>query len=611
GLLFSLMVSRNISRPITRLANAVKEISPSNMVLTVETGSRDEVGVLENRFKTMLNNLRVTQSDLEFSTQELEKTATQLKTANDRLEFRVKERTRELEDAQAEQKRLITILESTSDIVMSVMPDATVTYINNAGRKMMGWSQNDDIRIKKISDLHPQWALNKIKNKGIPSAIAKNIWGGETAIIGADGKERPVSQVIMAHTLSNGKLDYLSTIMRDITERKQAQKELMDTKNYIDDIINSMPSVLVGVDKECRVTQCNMQAEKKTNIKTKNAKGKKLIDIFPHMATQTDRIRKAIKTCEIQFDPKQSLQRDGETIYEDVTIYPLVAGSVKGAVIRIDDVTDKVGMEEMIIQSEKMLSVGGLAAGMAHEINNPLAGIMQNTDLILRRIRNDMPANDRVAEEAGTTMEAIRSFMTKRKMVQHLEMVHYAGAQAAKIVQNMLSFSRQDKSGKSEQNLAELFNQTVDLAASDYDLKNKYDFKQIEIIREYESGIPNVPCEPSKIQQVFFNILKNGAQAMHENKKRTKKPQFILRVSKEKNMVRAEIQDNGPGMKEKNSKHIFEPFYTTKGVGAGTGLGLSISYFIIKENHGGTIEVESVPEKGTKFIIRLPLKKET
>jgi signal transduction histidine kinase len=119
--------------------------------------------------------------------------------------------------------------------------------------------------------------------------------------------------------------------------------------------------------------------------------------------------------------------------------------------------------------------------------------------------------------------------------------------------------------------------------------------------------MPMVPCRESKIQQVLFNILNNGAHAMHTS--RTENPRFILRtyVDSNRSMACIEVEDNGPGMEEETCKNAFDPFFTTKQEGDGTGLGLSISYFIITENHNGEMEVESQPGAGAKFIIRLPL----
>lgn len=298
---------------------------------------------------------------------------------------------------------------------------------------------------------------------------------------------------------------------------------------------------------------------------------------------------------------------EGETRYEDVTIYPLVSNGVEGAVIRVDDVTDRVRIEEMMIQSEKMLSVGGLAAGMAHEINNPLGVIMQASQNVLRRVSPDLPANEQAARDCGTTLSAVRSYLERREVLTFLEDIRQSGQRSAQIVSNMLSFSRKADGAGTPADMAELLDRTVSLAESDYDLKKSYDFRQIEMVREYEQGMPMAVCQPSKIQQVFLNILRNGAEAMRADSSEGRRPRFTLRIRRDGVMVRVEIEDNGPGMDEATRKRVFEPFFTTKSPGSGTGLGLSVSYFIITEDHGGTMYVESSPGAGTNFIIRLPL----
>ena len=183
-----------------------------------------------------------------------------------------------------------------------------------------------------------------------------------------------------------------------------------------------------------------------------------------------------------------------------------------------------------------------------------------------------------------------------------------SGSRMADIVRNMLGFVRKsDARQVSSHSMADLLDKTLELAETDFDLKKNYDFKKIKIKKEYEPQIPLVLCEAAKIQQVFLNLFSNGAQAMQAAG--VKDPVFILKTGfdEQKNMVFAEIEDNGPGMDEQTRKRIFEPFFTTKPVGLGTGLGLSISYFIITKDHGGEISVESSPSSGTKFIVRLPL----
>jgi PAS domain S-box-containing protein len=273
------------------------------------------------------------------------------------------------------------------------------------------------------------------------------------------------------------------------------------------------------------------------------------------------------------------------------------------------DISELKLAQEMMVQSEKMMFVGGLAAGMAHEINNPLAGMIQNAELMIRRLTDtQLQANRQAAEEVGLDMEAMKRYLEKRSIPDMAQTIKTSGSRMADIVRNMLGFVRKsDARQVSSHSMADLLDKTLELAETDFDLKKHYDFKKIKIKKEYEPQIPLVLCEAAKIQQVFLNLLSNGAQAMQAAG--VKDPVFILRVGfdRQKNMVFAEIEDNGPGIDEQTRKRIFEPFFTTKPVGVGTGLGLSISYFIITKDHGGEISVESSLSSGTKFIVRLPL----
>jgi len=260
----------------------------------------------------------------------------------------------------------------------------------------------------------------------------------------------------------------------------------------------------------------------------------------------------------------------------------------------------------MMVQSEKMLSVGGLAAGMAHEINNPLAGILQSTQVIRNRLSKDLPANLKAAEECGVNLEDIKAYMEKRNIFSMMDLVKSAGLRAARIVENMLSFSRKSDHRKSTHYLHDLMEATIELIRNDYSIKKRYDFRSIEILKEYQKNIPPIPCAKNEIQQVLLNILKNGAEAMVDAG--IVSPRFLIRYFRQEDQVVVEIEDNGPGIDQEIKKRIFEPFFTTKDVGIGTGLGLSVSYFIISENHNGVMTVESTPGKGTTFAIKLPIK---
>ncbi len=580
-IVLNLILSKAILRPIRYLRDATQFIVRGNLENKINMSRKDELGSLAESFEIMRNAIKEQISDLE---------------------------------------RMTGILESTSDLVAIATPDVTVKYVNRAGREILGWGESGPLEDHPTQTLHPEWAFKKLINIAVPEAIENGTWTGESALIGAGGKEIPVSQVIISHRNTDGEVEFISTIMRDISEPKKTEDELRYLRNYLANIIDSMPSVLIGVDKDGLVTQWNAEAYRNTNIPPEKALGQPLLDVFPRLAPEKDRLYQAMQNSQMMFESKQSYQIEGENHYEDVTVYPLVSDGLEGAVIRIDDVTEKVRMEEMMIQSEKMLSVGGLAAGMAHEINNPLAGMMQAADVLKGRLMDEnIKANREVAETQGISMQTIRKYTEARDIPRMLSRIRESGVRASEIIINMLNFARKSDEGFATHNLVHLLEKTAELAGSDYDLKKKFDFRQIEIAREYDTDLPDVPCEPGKIQQVLLNILRNGAEAMQEegeNSETTgsvteRKPRFIFRMVYEalSDMVRLEIEDNGPGMDEDTRKRIFEPFFTTKPPGNGTGLGLSVSYFIITENHSGTMNVESTPDQGAKFIIRLPAKR--
>jgi PAS domain S-box-containing protein len=398
--------------------------------------------------------------------------------------------------------------------------------------------------------------------------------------------------------------DMRENLLRDIKHREKAEKKLKEAEGYIRNILDSMPSILISVDVDGRVTQWNQQAVLRTGVSVEDAMGNPVTEVCPKAPVSMDQIRAAVSSGLPVKIPKVPRKQEDVVEYMDVTVYPLTTNNVQGAVIRIDDATERVRLEEMLIQSEKMISVGGLAAGMAHEINNPLAGILQNGQVIRNRMSPELPANRKLAEELGTDMALIHGYFERRGCLRMMDSIMDSGLRAARIVENMLSFSRKNTLRMAEVDICALLDRTIELAANDYDLKKQYDFRKIRIVREYEENLPLVCCEESKVQQVFFNLIRNGAQAMGSQDRPSC---FILRVMSAGKEVRIEIEDNGPGMSEELRKRVFEPFFTTKRVGEGTGLGLSVSYFLIVENHGGRIDVESSPGKGAVFIIHLPL----
>ena len=191
-----------------------------------------------------------------------------------------------------------------------------------------------------------------------------------------------------------------------------------------------------------------------------------------------------------------------------------------------------------------------------------------------------------------------------------LDGIQDAGRRAADIVHKMLRFSRRNDKGIEFEDcdLSVLLDDTLDLVASDNNLKDYFDFKNIRIETSYDKDLPCVVCDRTEIQQVFFNLLKNGAEAMSLKAYTGDEPRFRLSTWREGDWAVIEIEDNGPGMPENVRKRVFEPFFTTKEVGRGTGLGMSVSYFIVTDQHGGEMQVHSQENKGTRFVVKLPLR---
>lgn len=400
-------------------------------------------------------------------------------------------------------------------------------------------------------------------------------------------------------------------IKNEDKQRKTAERSLRELQKYLENIINSIPSMIIGIDSRGAVTQWNHKTEIVSGVSSELAMGKYLLDIIPNLKPVWTKIQSAIQMNIVKSDSLQFITDDGSEVFEEIIISPLSGDQSTGAVIRVDDVSEKNKMEELIIQNEKMLSVGGLAAGIAHEINNPLAGMMQSASVLSNRLglNRDIPANRKAAEEVGISLMDVNHYLKKRDIPRMLISITDAGQRIAEIVQNMLSFSRNSENKRSSFRIEDLFEKILTLVSTEFNIENNYDFKKIDIVYDYGKDIPHIVCERAKLQQVFLNILQNGAQAMFSIKKENYKPCFTIRTKLEKaeNMIRIDIEDNGPGMEKSIQKRIFEPFFTTKEEGKGTGLGLSVSYFIITENHKGKLSVESTPGVGTTFTIKLPL----
>lgn len=578
--LVSIKLGKVITRPIEDLTAQMGSYSQGMLPGTITVMGTDETGQLSASFNRFLLNLR----------------------------DEMKSRKRAEQALRKSEEMHRAILEGSPNPIVLYDSVGNVLFINQAFTRVFGWKL-DEITGRRLAFVPPEnqeetsRAIEIIKTE-------QDRYIFESRRLTRSGDILDVSISTAVFKNKTGKFAGMVVNLTDITHIKSTDRELRSARNYITGIINSMPSILVSVNNREEVTQWNHEAEKRTGIPWEQARGCPLMDVLPQIESLRSRIKLAIARGTVETSSKVRLAGiEGGSVF-DITVYPLVSDQDSGAAVLITDISRQVAVEEMMIQSDKMLSVGGLAAGMAHEINNPLAGIMQSSQVIINRLREPLPANETAARECGISLDAVRRYMEKRNILDMAESIRSAGARAARIVENMLSFSRKSGQSPSEHSIQEILDSTVELAENDYHLKTNYDFRAISVVRHYAPDMPKIMCERSKIQQVFFNILQNGAQVMAEQRRNGQDgriPCFTLRLSREGAYVRIDIEDNGPGMPDEVRKRVFEPFFTTKNVGQGTGLGLSVSYFIITDDHGGTIEVESAQGKGTCFVIRLPI----
>lgn len=415
-------------------------------------------------------------------------------------------------------------------------------------------------------------------------------------------------------TLKRKVFERTTALNQELQERTRAEEELQQSESRFRFLVENTPVPMALEDSFGNLKYLNPCFE--------DTFGYSLMD-FPtlevgflhaypdaqYRAEVAERWEKAIKESKGQKDIIRCSDlkftcRDGKELNIDI-IGINVGDDVMTVFI---DQTGRKQAEQLMVQSEKMMSVGGLAAGMAHEINNPLGIILSSVQNLKRRFDPEKEKNIQVAEDIGTDIKKLNAYMTARGATNYMNYIQEAAERAGDIVRNMLDFSRQNNESRADFSLNDLLEKSVALASSDYDLKKRYDFKNIEIIREYAPELPNTTMIRNEIEQVFLNILKNSAQAISDSEIKHFSPKIRLRTFEDEKWVIAEISDNGPGMTFMEQKRAFEPFFTTKSPGEGTGLGLSVSYFIVTRNHQGKIELTSQVGEGTTFTIKLPKK---
>ena len=389
------------------------------------------------------------------------------------------------------------------------------------------------------------------------------------------GRERYLYHTASPIYDEEGRIQGAVQAILDMTEREQLSRELKDSEEKFRHLVErSLDGIalhsnlkLLYVNRAC-LEMFNYQ-------KPEEMLGRDLLQFLDSQYRQpVSRLLSQLQRGSPRpriFEMK-GLKKGGARFELEGISFPTTYGGQPAIQTHIRDITHKKQLEEHLSRTEKLAALGQLAAGVAHEINNPLGGILVYSYLLLEDLQPERP--ERVQVE---------------KIVRE-------ATRCKEIVQGLLEFSRHMPSKMVPVNVNALLSEVFSL------VENHLLFQNIEVIQDLEANLPPVLGDKNKLEQVFINLLMNGGESMQGEGKLT----VTTRVSQRGEQVRIRFQDSGPGIPEHYVSRLFDPFFTTKEVGKGVGLGLSISYGIIQK-HLGRIYLERTGPEGTAFVIELPV----
>lgn len=350
---------------------------------------------------------------------------------------------------------------------------------------------------------------------------------------------------------------------------EQKASEIARLKDFSENIVESLNVGVLAVDLEGTVEAWNSRMEQVFGVPRDAAVGQPLGNLLP--AELASEIASRDDQEQITGIYKYRFQRQGRSLILNVSITPLVgkSGERIGRLLLFDDVTQRERMEEQMSQTEKLTSLGLLAAGVAHEVNTPLAVISNYIQMLAKQMPDGDPRHSIIEKIVKQTFRA------------------------SEIVNNLLNFSRTGAGELADVDLNRVVEETLSLVA--HPLKTS----QIRVVKQLSDGLPPVRGSANKLQQVFLNLFLNARDAMPAG------GMLEVRTTAHNGSVEIEVVDTGNGIPREHIHKIFDPFFTTKATGRGTGLGLSVTYGIIKE-HAGRIDVRSTPGRGTSFHVEFP-----
>jgi signal transduction histidine kinase len=381
----------------------------------------------------------------------------------------------------------------------------------------------------------------------------------------------------MSTNLENERL--YNESQHELKERKLAEEALQTEKNKLQSVIDAMSDGLIIADKDYNIIYQN----EPTRIIYGDQTGGKCYRVYEGRDNVCDGcpVEKALMDGKSHTSERKVIAPSGEAFFWENTANPV--RDAKGEIIACLEVGRNITERKQAAEREKELqrelylssrlaSIGELAAGVAHQLNNPLTGVLGFSQRLLKK-------------------------STDEESSQDLRKIYGEAERAAKIVQNLLTFARRRQPKKEYSDINNVVQSALELRA--YELKTS----DIEVTANLASGLPKIMLDFHQIQEVFLNLILNAEQAMTEANGGGK---LAIKTEKNKKYVRCTFSDDGPGIPPENLDNVFDPFFTTKGERGGTGLGLSVCHGIIGE-HGGKIYVKSKPKKGATFFVELPI----
>ena len=461
------------------------------------------------------------------------------------------------------------IVASLADAVVVTGTDRRVLTANRAAAELFG-RPLDDLPGTAIDDVVASSEREHVAERE-QRAFRGEEQHYETKVVRANGEERVVAVSTTPLVLEGELLGAVATL-RDITEQQRAQDTLARSEARYRNLFESASDAIVTLDANGRFTTFNHAAEIISGYRREELVGQWFAPMLPddELPKALAHFQKAL-TGETGLFETNFYRKDGDVRTIQVTYSTPQLDEEVLCVIR--DVTDQKMLQEQLIQSEKMSAIGQLVSGVAHELNNPLAGISAFAQLLLSEKR--FPPDQRTAAE----------------------MIYAEARRASRIVQNLLTFARQHKPERTPTQVNQVLDDTLELRG--YELR----VRGIDVERDYDEQVPETMADAHQLQQVFLNLITNAEQAMERSER--DKQRLTVRTRRAGDVLRIEIEDTGAGIPPNLLERIFNPFFTTKPTGSGTGLGLSISLGIVRE-HEGRIWAENAAQ-GARFVIELPI----